>query len=270
MGLQKVMTSLNSKISSTLPGLEAKEKSVGLYIHVEDLLSLIRKKRRLDTPESVLQTPQVPDAAPSGQLLSGSFPINANHAMESYGMPLASQLLHSHAQEQFQNKDSEQATAHNSVRTNNDDDGNNDSDDNGDDEDQNDEDDEDDEVDEVNLPRQNLDVLHIFGLDTSHVAHHASDSSCTGSGNRSGTTSGSSIATPLSAATGGSLTPAPTQPGGDKASKSPGANGVAVDSSSPPPNLIYGPMELRCWHAANGIRCPRKTYSSPDVRHLIE
>ena len=86
--------------------------------------------------------------------------------------------------------------------------------------------------------------------------------------NGNSTTTGSSKATssPVTTDSLGFMTPGPQA---DK-DKSPGDTVVAVGTNGTPPNVIFGPLELRCWHAAYGFRCPGKTGTSPDVRHLLE
>ncbi|KAJ4991285.1 hypothetical protein SVAN01_03183 [Stagonosporopsis vannaccii] len=50
---------------------------------------------------------------------------------------------------------------------------------------------------------------------------------------------------------------------------SPEGTRVAVETKDSP-EANYRPLELLCWHAANGIRCKRHRYSSTKTRHLYK
>ena len=243
----------------------SKRKRARLYIHVEDLISYV-KKRCTNMHGSLPQVPQLPGAPQPEQIPPGSVPVNPNLAMGSATMERGPQVLDAHSQNQFEISNSETATGQSSDVSDSNSDGNDDSSD--------DNEDDDDLLDEVDLPSHKLELFHILGLDTSNLVQHTTDSSSgsgSGSGSGNSNTVGSSRATPSSITTGsfGWLTPG-SHAGTAKETKSLEDNVVAVGSSGTPPKLVFGPLELRCWHAANGFRCPGKTGTSPDDRHLLE
>ncbi|KAF8859026.1 hypothetical protein BDZ45DRAFT_371658 [Acephala macrosclerotiorum] len=255
---------LGDKVTTRIPG--SKRKRTRLYIHVEDLMSYVRKKRRTNIPGNCPQVSQVPssDTTQPGQIPSVLTPVNSNLATGSAPMERDPHILDAHNQNQFEVNNSKPATDQSSDISASDSGGDNDSGD----------DDEDDFTLESDLRQQSLEFFHLLGLDASDLAQYTTDSSSgSGSGIGSGNsiTVGSSKATPSSGTTGsfGSWTPR-SQPGAEKEPKSPGDNIVAVGSSGTPPKLVFGPLELRCWHAAYGFRCPGKTGRSPDVRHLMD
>jgi hypothetical protein len=227
-------------------------------------MDYVQKKRRVDSLEI---TPQA-QRLPSGNQLEGvpheSDPVNTNLATRS------PQAADAQTQTKSEISNSESATDRSS--------------DIGDSEDNHhggysDDDDDDDPLHSVDSPQHKLDLLHMLGYDTPESVQFTTNicggvGSSSGSGSASGNSnnSGSGKAAPSSATTNssGSWTPG-TQLGTASDTKSPGDNIVAIRSSIPPLRLAFKPLELKCWHAACGFRCPgNKTGTSTEVRRLME
>ena len=75
----------------------SKRKRARLYIHVEDLISYV-KKRCTNMHGSLPQVPQLPGAPQPEQIPPGSVPVNPNLAMGSATMERGPQVLDAHSQ----------------------------------------------------------------------------------------------------------------------------------------------------------------------------
>jgi hypothetical protein len=241
----------------------SKRKQDRLYISIEDVLDYLQKKKCVG---SLVITPQAQRLLSGNQLealLHESVPVNINLAMR------CPQLKDAQTQTEPEISNSESATDRSS-----DIDGSEDNHHGS----YSDDDDEDDPIHYVDSPQQRVDLLHMLGYDTPRFVQFtinscggvgSSSESGSASGNSNNAGNGKATSSPATTNSSGPWTPG-IQPGIANDTKSPRDNIVAIDSGIPPSQLAFKPLELKCWHAACGFRCPgNKTGTSTEVRRLL-
>jgi hypothetical protein len=226
---------------------------------LEGLLDYLQKKKYVDSLETTPRAQQLPPRNQLEAVPHISEPVNTNLTT---GNP---QVVDAQTQTKSEISNSESATERSS--------------DTGDSEDNHDsysdDDDEDDPIHCMGPPQHKLDLSHMLGYDTPGFVRFTTNScsgvgssSGSGSGNSNNSRSGKATSSPATTNSSGPWTPA-TQPG--TANDSPGDNILAIDSSIPQSQLAFKPLDLKCWHAACGFRCPgNKTGTSTEVRRLLE